>query len=333
MYDFEEERVREFLRRTGAKRAAVQLPAGLARFLPGIRRPFDELGVEMVVLAGTCYGACDLADDTARKLGCEVLVHYGHADMGLGSALPTLFVEARIKVDLVDSLRQALPALDFKRAGLVATVQHVGQLEEVVRFLSAQGIEVVLGGPSSRTRYRGQILGCDVGCAKALAPVVDGFVYIGTGDFHPLGVALATGKKVVAVNPVSGGFKVFSPRQEEFLKWRKAVVARAALGKSFGVIVSTKKGQSRFNLGRNIVKLLRQEGRQAHLLAVDDVSPEAVENFNFDALVCVACPRIPIDDAERFERPVLTPFEVLVMLGKAPIEPYQLDEVSLEDRG
>lgn len=333
MYDFEEPRVREFLQRTGARRAALQLPAGLARYLPEILRPFDQLGVEPVVVAGSCYGACDLADEAARKLGSDVLVHYGHADMGLGSVMPTLYVEARIKKSPVDALELALPALNFRRVGLVTTVQHIGHLEEVASFLNSHGMQTLVGEPSFRTRYPGQVLGCDVSCAKAVAPSVDGFIYIGTGDFHPLGVALATGKKVVSVNPVSRGFKVFMPRQEKFIKGRKAKVAQAALGKTFGVIVSTKKGQARFSLARKIVGLLSKEGKQACLSAVDDVSPESIENFCFDVLVCVACPRIPIDDGERFERPVLTPFEILAMLGKVPMEPYQMDEINKEDMG
>ncbi|MEM3514078.1 MAG: diphthamide biosynthesis enzyme Dph2 [Candidatus Hadarchaeum sp.] len=333
MYDFEEAKVKEFLKRTGAKRAALQVPAGLAPHLPEIMRPFDQLGVEVVIMAGSCYGACDLADEAAKKLGSDVLVHYGHADMGLESVLPTLFVEARIEKSPIESLELALPELRFKRVGLVATVQHVGHLEEAANFLELHGIQTFVGGPSTRTRYPGQVLGCDVGCAKAVAPMVEGFIYIGTGEFHPLGVALVTGKKVVAVNPVSVSFKIFMPQQDEFIKERKAMVARAALGKTFGVIVSTKKGQSRFNLASKIVDLLRREGKRTYLLAVDDISPEVMKNFGFDALVLVACPRIPVDDAERFESPVLTPFEVLVMLGKLPIEPYRMDEINKEDMG
>jgi len=333
MYDFEEATVGEFLKRTGAKRAAVQLPAGFAEHLLEIEKPYDQLGVEMVIIANSCYGACDLADEVAKKLTCDVLIHYGHADMGLKSGLPTLFVEARVKSSPLDSVKLALPELKFRRVGLVATVQYVGHLDEVARLLNSQGIETMIGKPALRTRYSGQVLGCDVGCAKTVAPVVDGFVYLGSGDFHPLGVTLATGKKVVAVNPVSGGFKVFTPDQEEFIRKRKAVVARAALGEKFGVIVSTKKGQARFNLARNLVNLLKKDGRRAYILAVDEVSPETIGNFDFDALVCVACPRIPIDDAERFEQPMLTPFELRVMLGRVPLEPYQVDEVSEEGMG
>ncbi len=333
MYDFEADAVRAFLKRTGAKRAAVQLPAGLGKYLPEIEGTFAGLGVEMILIGKGCYGACDLADDVAGKLGCDVLVHYGHADMGLKSSLPTLFVEARVKESPLEAVKRALPEIKFKRAGLVATVQYVGYLDEVAKLLNSHGIQTAIGKKGARSKYPGQILGCDVGCAKAISPVVDGFVYVGTGEFHPIGVALATGKQVFAINPMSNGFKVFAPDQREFIGRRKAAIAKAALANNFGVIVSTKTGQARLGLAKELVELLVASGRKAHPLAVDELAPEIIENFGFDAFVCTACPRIPIDDADRFDKPMLTPFEVEVMLGRVPIEPYIVDEVLPRDMG
>ena len=331
MYGFEESAVKNFLKRTGAKRAAIQLPAGLGRHLPEIEAVFNRVGVETVFLADSCYGACDLADRAAKSLGCDVLVHYGHADMGLPSCLPTLYVEARASKDPLDSVNRAISKLKFKRVGLVTTVQHVGYLEKISELLLSRGIEPLIGKPGFRAKYPGQILGCDMGCAKSIAPKVDGFIYIGTGEFHPLGVTLATGKEVATINPISGDFRILDPEYKKFLGKRKAVIARAALADKFGVLMSTKIGQRRLNLAKKLVNLLRKKGREAHLLAVDDVAPEKIGNFGLEAYVCVACPRIPISDAERFEKPILTPFELKVMLGEAELEPYQIDEFSQED--
>ena len=50
------------------------------------------------------------------------------------------------------------------------------------------------GGP--RLAAPGQLLGCSSAAARTLD--VPGYLYLGTGVFHPLTVALATGKPVVA---------------------------------------------------------------------------------------------------------------------------------------
>lgn len=289
-------------------------------------KPFAEMDVETLVLAGSCYGACDLGDAKAKQLGCDVLVHYGHADMGLSTCLPTLYIEARMLVDPLRVVKRVLPKLKFKRVGLLTTVQHITHLQEIAKLLRSHGIKPFVGGPGPRAKYPGQLLGCDFGCARSVAARVDGFLYVGTGEFHPLGVALATGKRVLVVNPISEGFKVFAPDVDAFMRKRKAMIARAAAGKRFGVIASTKPGQTRLKLAAGLVRDLKQAGKVAHVLAVDEVRPEELGDFGFDGFICVACPRIPIDDAERFERPILTPFEARVMLGEAKFEPYQMDE-------
>ena len=330
-YDFEEAKVREFLKRQGAKLAAIQLPSGLRPCLPEIEEVFENAGVETRVLANSCYGACDVADSKAHQLGCDVLIHYGHADMGVPTRLPTLYVEARMLVDPLESIERGLPELKLKRAGLLTTVQHIAYLRGVMKFLRSRGIKSFIGKPGLRVKYPGQLLGCDFSCASSVSARVDGFLYIGTGKFHPLGVALATGKRVFAMNPISGGLGEVAPDLADFLRGRKAMVSRAAAGERFAVVVSSKPGQARFKLATKLVEDLRCSKLHARLLVVDEVKLEGLGDFELDTFVCAACPRIPIDDAERFERPILTPFEALVMLGKAKFEPYRIDEVKKED--
>jgi 2-(3-amino-3-carboxypropyl)histidine synthase len=331
MYDFEPEKVKRFLKRHRVRRAAIQLPPGLREHLPEIRAPFDEAGIETLVLGDSCHGACDLADAKAERLGCGVLVHYGHADMGLKTSLPTLYVEARMTADPIEAIRAAAPRLKFKRLGLVTTVQHIGFLLKAVKSLRSLGIKPLIGKPGPRAKYDGQVLGCDWGSARSISGKVDGFLYIGTGKFHPLGVSLATGKEVVTVNPVTGGCEKLTPGFEDFLRRRRAAISRAAACDEFGIVVSVKLGQARFKLAAGLINAFKRAGLTAHMIALDEIAPEKLDDFKLGALVCAACPRLPIDDAERFSQPILTPFEARVMLGKASLEPYQLDEVRNSD--
>ncbi|MCS7131237.1 MAG: 2-(3-amino-3-carboxypropyl)histidine synthase subunit, partial [Hadesarchaea archaeon] len=195
----------------------------------------------------------------------------------------------------------------------------------------SHGLKPLVGSPGWRAKYPGQILGCDFDCVRSVAGDVDGFLYVGTGRFHPLGISLSTNKQVVAINPIVKRSGRFDIDLKDFLRRRKAMIARATACERFGVVVSTKPGQARFKLASTLLCGLRRAGFSAYLLVVDEVRPESLADFELDAFVCVACPRIPIDDAERFEEPVLTPFEAMVMLGETSFEPYKLDEVRRED--
>lgn len=53
------------------------------------------------------------------------------------------------------------------------------------------------------------------------------------------------------------------------------------------------------------------------MLAVREATPEIFTQFsNIDTLVNTACPRISLDDASRYPKPVISVDETLVALGK-----------------
>jgi 2-(3-amino-3-carboxypropyl)histidine synthase len=331
MYDFEHREVTRFLKKHKIRRAVIQLPAGLRPHLSEIKATFEGAGADAIILGDSCYGACDIADVKAKQLGCDALVQYGHSDMGLRTVLPTLYVEARMTADPLGAVEKALPKLKFKRLGLATTVQHIEFLPKIAKILRSSGIKPLLGKPGSRARYPGQILGCDWGSVKSISDRVDGFLFIGTGKFHPVGISLATGKEVIAVNPIAENYEILTFNLGDFLRQRRAMILRATAREKFGILVSSKPGQARLKLAARLEGELRRAGLTAHILVLDEISQEKLDDFKLDAFVCAACPRIPIDDAGRFSKPILTPFEAMVMVGNEKFEPYKLDEVKSSD--
>jgi len=330
-YDLESDKVSRFLKKHRVKCAGIQLPAGLRPFWQQISENLQNCGAKSIFL-GSCYGACDLADADAKRLGCDVLLHYGHSDMGLPTEIPTLYVEAKVSNVLFDSLEKLVKRIHHKRIGLLTTVQYQSHLPTIAKFLREEGISPMIGSPGPRTKYPGQILGCDFDCVKSISKRADAFVYFGTGKFHPLGAALATYKEVYIANPITGSLNQVGGLRD-FLRSRKAIISRAASCQKFGVVTSVKKGQARLALANHLIEKLLASGRQATLIAMDEILPETLGDHRFEALVCAACPRIPIDDAHRYEVPLLTPFETMVMLGETQLEPYQIDEIKKKDFG
>ena len=153
----------------------------------------------------------------------------------------------------------------------------------------------------------------------------DEFLYIGSGFFHPLGVAIATRKRVIAADPFLNQAVEVAP--ERFMRKRGGYVARAMDAKVFGVILSAKSGQTRMELARRLKELGARHGREVFIVLMDLVTPEQLLAFKADAYVNTACPRITVDDAERFHVPVLTPQEFEVVLGERKWEALEMDEV------
>ena len=78
-YDFETEKVVRAVRKAKAKRVALQFPEGLKDHALNIARQVEgETDADVVVMADPTYGACDLKRDQLKRLGVDMLIHYGH---------------------------------------------------------------------------------------------------------------------------------------------------------------------------------------------------------------------------------------------------------------
>jgi 2-(3-amino-3-carboxypropyl)histidine synthase len=117
-------------------------------------------------------------------------------------------------------------------------------------------------------------------------------------------------------------------KRERFLRQRFAAIARAKDAERFGIIVGEKLGQRRLALARRIKQKLRRMKKLAFLIHLAEVTPENLIYFrHLDALVNTSCPRVTIEDAPRFPKPMLTPQELEIVLGERKWEDYVLDEL------
>jgi len=98
-------------------------------------------------------------------------------------------------------------------------------------------------------------------------------------------------------------------------RWANIVEAKQA--KSFGVLISLKSGQKRLKEAMNIKEKLEKSGLTGTLLALREVTPSALMQFpGIDAFINTACPRLSLDDAPNFGKPLLSLNETLVLLGE-----------------
>jgi 2-(3-amino-3-carboxypropyl)histidine synthase len=315
-YDFEEERVKQEIPRLGAKRVLIQLPEGLKTESLSIAKTLEKLGVEPIVCADPCYGACDLATAEAESLDADLIIHYGHSKLLKYERVPTIYVEARATLNVSSAVTEALPRLkNWQRIGLTTTIQHVQTLDEAKEIL-LHARKIVLIGDAGRLNHPGQVIGCDYSNAKSIAKDVDAFLFVGGGKFHALGVALSTSRPTVVADPYENRAYSVDKEAERIKKQRWASIQEAEKAKNFAVLVGLKQGQRKLDEALSVKNKLERKGKTAYVLAIREITPETLMAFpTIDAYVNTACPRISLDDALRFPKPVLTIKEVLVVVG------------------
>lgn len=278
----------------------LQIPDGLKTKAIKIA---DELG-DVLIDCESCYGACDLAINEAKDLGCNGIIHYGHSKL-IETDVPVEYVEMREDYDPVLVLENNLDKLKEEKIGLVSTIQFLDSLEKAKEFLEKKGKTVKIGKGKLNP---GQVLGCDVSSAKSIEKEVDSFLFIGSGKFHPLGVAMSIGKPVYVLDVEKND--IYQIDKKDFEKQKYAAIALEKDAKKFGILVSVKLGQLNLELAKKIKKNLEDKGKKAYILVFNEIKPEKLLGLDLDCYINTACPRITIENRTEFKKPILNPDEI-----------------------
>ena len=320
-YDIDLDRAVELIRKSNALRVGLQAPEGLKRATFAIARQItEETGAEVIISGDPCYGACDVDLKLCEEV--DLMLHLGHAELEEGPE-KVVFLEARMREDPRPAVEKAALLLKSRRVGVTTTIQHVHKLQLALEVLREHGIEGVMGPAGGRVKYPGQVLGCCYSTARAID--VSEYLFIGTGQFHPLGIALATGKRVVIADPVTCNVSEIDP--DPLLRHRFGTIVRATKARRFAVLISKKQGQKRMDIARRIKKLGEAKGKEMFMIYLDNIEPDRLINLGAEAAVSTACPRVALDDAAKYKIPILTPPEFEVLVGERQWKEYAFDEM------
>ena len=182
-----------------------------------------------------------------------------------------------------------------KNIGIVTTTQFLGKVDEIISYLEKNDKKVFID--KIKQRNAGQLLGCDVGAATKIQNDVDAFLYLGSGDFHPLGVALKTSKDVFTFNPVSGIFSKLDEKEiEKYKKSKKAAYVKFLHAENIGIMVTIKQGQYSYKKALEIKGNLEKKGKKCFIFVFDTLDANEMNNFPFiNFWINTACPRIADD--------------------------------------
>ena len=349
-YKLDLEDVVKKIKKIGAKKVGLQFPDGLLRRSTDIKDYIENETKSLVLISGnSCFGACDLDMNLLNEV--DLLFHFGHSK--IFDVKRVEYIEARMKCDFDDLLKDSLTFIHADKISLVSTVQHIGDLKRIKAFYEENGITCIIGRGDSRITYKGQVLGCNFSSAKNDGEEI---IYIGSGYFHPIGIGIATKKRVLKVDPISK--EIEEVKTERLIRRRYGVISKAmdvlknrrflgsaensssfdipprrgkdhdevARTRSVGILVSSKIGQKRSDIALKLYKNALKRGYEAYILYMDTIYPEGI-GIKVDLLVNTACPRIAIDDYKRFKVPILTPIEFEMLLGGRSMDEYIMDEI------
>ena len=275
------------IKERGANSVGMQLPEGFIRQARRISGEIqDRCGIPVIISGRPTYGACDIDKELLGMV--DLLFHFGHAGESMGKII---FVEMRSSIDIRPVVESAIKYLKGNLISIVTTVQHLGMIKDAGGILTSAGKRpLIRRGSGDGLRYEGQVLGCN---ASAVDERAEEVLFIGSGRFHPEGIARITKKRVVAADPYTGRVETIDP--EPLIRRRWGTIAKALGARVFGVVLSSKMGQYRKKIADKIMKEAKDHSIEAHLILLDEVREDLLINLGMDAYINTACPRI-VDD-------------------------------------
>jgi 2-(3-amino-3-carboxypropyl)histidine synthase len=321
------------IKNQGHKTVAIQIPEGLKRdVFPLVEYLEKETGSLILVCADPCYGACDVVNYELKNMDVDFVIHIGHTEIPEVENywIPTMFINAFSTLNVTAVVEKAVPQLIGKRIGIVTTAQHLLMLDTAEAILKKHDLQPIIPQGVDRTSERGQILGCNFSAATSIMEDVDSFLFIGSGMFHPVGLLLSTRKPVIAADPYVNTVKKqeLDDLKNNMLRQRYGAIVAARSAKKFGVLLGVKRGQQRLKIALEARKMLESAGKKSIFITMNEFSNNQLQGFgDLDCYVSTACPRIAIDDYHLYKKPIITPVELEIVLGRREWEQYMFDQI------
>lgn len=207
-YNFEIHKTIHRLMQNESKLVALQFPEGLLMYSGRISDILREFaGVDVIILGDVTYGACCVDDFTARALGADFLVHYGHSclvPIDVTQGIKCLYVFVDIKIDIRHFIETVKYNFDPEtKIALIGTIQFASSLQSAAAELKEKFVNISI--PQARPLSRGEVLGC----TSPHFTDVDSIVYLADGRFHL--------ESVMIHNPTIPAYK-YDPYSKKFTK-------------------------------------------------------------------------------------------------------------------
>ena len=295
------EELEKVAKKVKGRRVLLQVPEGLKTDIEKMVEILEREGAKVFVDIDPTYGACDIRTREAEAVGAEIIIHVGHAPM---LNLPNVYYVEWMRDANVSKILEVISSLAKQKKVCFATTVNFRWIIDKVQKIP----NVVVGKGSWRIRYSGVVLGCDTTSCNIEADVN---VFLGDGHFHPMAIWINTRRPTYVLTPEG---KLIEVNYEREVRKRLALIGSLE-GKKVGIVVSSKVGQNRKDLALYLAELAKAKGYIPHLYVSDYLDPLYLLGLPDDFFVYTGCPRVPIDDAERYDKPLLTPEEFLYKLG------------------
>lgn len=236
-YNFEIHKCIWQIQKNNYQKVALQFPEGLLMYSCFISDILEMFTASKVLIMGdVTYGACCVDDFTAKALGCDFLIHYGHSCLipVNETLIKAMYVFVDISFDLSHLTQVVRANFDKnKKFAILGTIQFASSIPAIREALCDYDIFV----PQAKPLSPGEVLGCT---APKLPSDINFFIYLGDGRFHLEAIMIANSSiPAYRYDPYSKVMSLEYYDIEQMHSLRKSSIETARKSKKIGLILGT----------------------------------------------------------------------------------------------
>ncbi|MBU1204270.1 MAG: diphthamide biosynthesis enzyme Dph2 [Nanoarchaeota archaeon] len=289
MYDIELDKAIMEIGKIKPNLILIQLPEGLKKQAIELSQKIEkETGANTIISGEPCWGACDIAEQEAKELKADLILHFGHNEF-TRTSIKTIYVPVKYKEQIKIKKDQFQKLDKFRSIMILASAQYTNQVEKIKKQI----------GEKAKTFVSPLILGCKVPTINTDAAIVIG------NQFHALGAALKTEKPVFLLDK-EGNLKDMKRLKLQTLSNNLHKIHEFRDAHNIGIIISTKPGQKQLELAQKIKQELEADQKNAVIISLKEITNTQLNNFyTIEAFINTACPRLSTDNTQEFDKPLI----------------------------
>ncbi len=297
----------------------IETPLGFKGVGLELVRYLSKKGFNAYLNGRSVWGACDFSAVSDYQL----IIHLGHA------LPPNIFhiinnnlriVEQERNDDVISIKIRNNSQVVFAAVYYKPQPELLARLRENVKGIVEANHGMLIAYALPYRLYAREIAGM-FGLSIAPGPITGCFIqfpisspvlFIGSGYFYPLTFKLLRPRATVYLLDV---FRNVVEDMEyvyrRYLAMKVKALDEFKNARLVGIVVSRKPGQLRQDLVNPLIKRIRELGKDFVIIDLDEISPDLINNLPVDAVINTACPRVGIDDLDRFIKPVVNAGDIL----------------------
>ncbi|WP_054857617.1 diphthamide synthesis protein [Vulcanisaeta sp. JCM 16159] len=311
--------IEEVLSRVGKDaKVLVETPLGFKNVGLEAVRYLSNKGYRAHLSGQNVWGACDFS----VLSDYQYIIHLGHA-------LPSnifRIISKNLRVrrggsgDIITIEIEGGPIVLFSAIYYKPRPELLNRVREIVDDFVKPGTDVLVTYALPYKLYAYKIAET-LGLSVAPSPITGCFIpfpirgtvlFVGSGYFYPLTFKLLKPQATVYLLDVfRGSVENVDQVYRRYLALKVKALQGFSNARLVGIVVSRKPGQYRPELVELLINRLRGLGKEFVVIDLNEVSPDYINNLPVDVVVNTACPRIGIDDLDRFAKPVINAGDAL----------------------